>query len=179
MHREWTSVPGVRPADVQIGPRSRCMCSAMRLFSAAMRFWCCSRFWRCSGVWTCSGAWSCSCSCAWTCPGAWTFSGAAQPTTTTTVSKATVQHLHLDLPTHIVCLSSMRFSRKAAAFDGDGDGMAASAQGHRSMAYRSNYCAVGRQPTCTLGLVIPMRASALRCRANHIPAHEAQARPNA
>jgi hypothetical protein len=99
MQREWASVPGVRPADVQIGARSRCMCAATRSWSAATRFRRCSgvALWRCSGValWRCSGValWRCSGVALWRC------SGVAQPrTTNTTDAKVADFHVLITIP---------------------------------------------------------------------------------
>ena len=122
-------MPGVRPADVQTGARSRCICAAIRSWSAAMRFLRCSgvALWRGSGVapWRCSGV------APWRGSGAalgrgsgvavWRCSGVAQlRTANTTNAKVADFHIPMTMPFRLRLSCGATASRSAAASDGDG-----------------------------------------------------------
>jgi len=136
-------VPGVKPADVQIGARSRSMCAAIRCCSAAMRFWRCSgvALGRCSGValGRCSGV------------TLWRCSGVAQPRTADPINTK-VADFHISDDHSLLLRRSFGAidSRNAAASDGGAPVFVALIGRHRSMTWRSNYCAVdpGNSDVC-------------------------------
>ena len=135
MQWEWASVPGVRPADVQTGARSRCMRAAIRSWSAAMRFWRCSgvTLWRCSGValGRCSGVALGRCS------------GVAQPRTANTINdKVADFHILMTIPFRYCDWVSVRLLAATRQFLTGRASIVALVGRHRSMTYRSNYCAV-------------------------------------
>jgi hypothetical protein len=143
MQWEWASVPGVRPADVQTGARSRCMRAAIRSWSAAMRFWRCSgvTLWRCSGVTLgrCSGVALGRCSGV----ALGRCSGVAQPRTANTINdKVADFHILMTIPFRYCDWVSVRLLAATRQFLTGRASIVAFVGRHRSMTYRSNYCAV-------------------------------------